>query len=252
MRFTHVACFCLMTTGLLVAAEPNTLSPVEKSAGFELLFNGTDLTGWQHAGNWGVTEGVVERRGPGGNLTYRVKRVPDDFEIRFEWKVAAHSNSGIYYRPGQYEYQILDNVGHSNGTNPRTCAASLYFCVAPSRDVTNPVGEWNTGRIVCQGTIIQHWLNGEKVIDMDYSDAKWKPHVELLSKRGADLSSRGAFLFLQDHGDPVWFRSIRMRELKPGEDIGHSEVIPQEVPEQERIAEEIKGQKIFESLQKQK
>src|SRR5260370_29987143 len=157
------------TVAELAGDGPNILTVKEKTAGFELLFNGNDLKGWEQKDNWVVEDGAIARKRGGGDLTYKAKKIPDDFELRFEWKVARGSNSGIYYRPGQYEFQILDNKVHGDGKNPRTSAASLYFCMAPSKDATKPVGEWNTGKIVCQGSIIQHWLNGERVLDFDYN-----------------------------------------------------------------------------------
>ena len=93
-----------------------------------------------------------------------------------------------------------------------------------------PVGQWNEGRIVCQGTVIQHWLNGTKVIDFDYTDPRWEFNVTMLKKRGGDLAARGAHLSLQDHGDPVWYRRIRLRKLSDSDDIGHSDVKPAEIP----------------------
>jgi WD40 repeat protein len=232
---------------LLAADKPNVLTDKEKKAGFELLFNGKDLKGWEHAGNWKVVDGAISRVKGGGYLTYKTKKVPDDFELRFEWKVARGSNSGIYYRPGQYEYQILDNKVHSDGKNPRTSAASLYFCMAPSRDATKPVGQWNTGRIVCKGTIIQHWLNGERVIDFDYSKPRWASEVELLRVRGADLKARGAYLSLQDHGDPVWYRGIKLRTIPRDEKIDHKEVKPMAIPK-----EYLKREKEFVETHKKK
>jgi hypothetical protein len=215
-----------VATTISAADDAAPLSQEEQSAGFKSLFNGTSLDGWQHSGNWKVEDGIITRSGGGGSLTYNVSKVPDNFELRFEWKVAKGSNSGVYYRPGQYEYQILDNSVHADGKNPRTSAASLYFCIAPSKDATKPVGEWNTGRIVCKDSVIQHWLNGEKVIDFDYTDQRWTEDVERLKQRGAELSSRGGRLFLQDHGDPVWYRNIRMREIPETEDIHHKTVEP--------------------------
>src|SRR5260370_4723257 len=200
---------------------PNILTVKEKTAGFELLFNGTDLKGWEHKDNWVVEDGAIARKRGGGDLTYKAKKIPDDFELRFEWKVAKGSNSGIYYRPGQYEYQILDNKVHGHGRNPRTSAASLYFCMAPSKDATKPVGEWNTGKIVCQGSIIQHWLNGERVLDFDYNSSKWAKEVELLKIRGGDVKARGDYLHLQDHCDPVWYRAIKLRTIPKDEQIDH-------------------------------
>src|SRR5262249_1070565 len=145
-------------------------------------------------------------------------------------KVAKGSNSGVYYRPGQYEYQILDNKVHPDGRNPRTSAASLYFCMAPAKDATRPVGEWNEGRIVCLGTVIQHWLNGVKVVDFDYADPKWAAEVDLLRRRGADLSQRGVYLHLQDHGDPVWYRDIRWRALGKDAKLDRTPVQPAPIP----------------------
>ena len=212
------------------AETPNQLTADEHAQGFVLLFEGADLTGWKHAGNWTVSEGAITRDGKGGSLVYQARKVPDDFELRFDWKVARGSNSGVYYRPGQYEYQILDNAVHHDGKNPRTSAASLYFCMPPSKDNTRPVGEWNSGRIVCQGTVIQHWLNGEKVIDFDYRDPRWTEQVELLRIRGGNLEARGAHLSLQDHGDPVWYRNIKLREIPASELITAGEFTPAEIP----------------------
>ena len=185
--------------------------------GFEALFDGRSLEGWSHDGNWGVVDGVIATTGRGGSLVYRRAKVPDDFELRFDWKVAKGCNSGVYYRPGQYEYQLLDNVHSPYGENPRQAAASLFFCQAPTRDVTRPYGEWNQARIVCKGTVIQHWLNGEKVVDFDlgtprfdsaFAASKYKTYPSWFPVR------RKGQIVLQDHGDVVWFRDIRIRELK--------------------------------------
>ena len=242
----------LVLTNSWTLAEPNQLSPQEKQAGFQLLFDGESLADWKHAGNWIVKDGVLTRTGKGGSLIYAQAPVPDDFEIRFDWKVASGSNSGVYYRPTQYEYQILDNAVHADGKNPRTSAASLYFCMAPSHDATKPVGKWNRARIVCQGTVIQHWLNGKKVIDFDYADPQWAWNVELLNKRGGNLAARGANLSFQDHGDPVWYRSIKMRAIPAGEDIHHETVQPERISEAVLAAEQVKIEKIMQNRAKQK
>lgn len=246
----------LASNSRLLAEAPNLLSAAEDRAGFELLFDGESLEGWKHSGNWKVDEGVLARQGNGGSLVYVTKKIPDSFELRFEWKVAQGSNSGVYYRPGQYEYQILDNAVHVDGKNPRTSAASIYFCVAPSHDATKPVGEWNEARIVCKGTVVQHWLNGVKVVHLDYADPKWKDNVELLRLRGGNLEARGANLSLQDHGDPVWYRSIKLRELSADDQIDMTAVTPEALSpevlaaEQKKLLEELQG--ILERRKKQK
>ena len=130
------------------------------------LFDGQTFNGWKHGGNWVIEDGAFYRRAKGGPLTYTAAKVPDDFELRFEWKVSQGCNSGVYYRPGQVEYQILDNVHSPYGENPRQAAAALFFCMAPAPDATRPHGEWNTGRSVCKGSVVQHRPHGQKVIEL--------------------------------------------------------------------------------------
>jgi hypothetical protein len=173
------------------------------------MFNGRDLTGWNAPGkNWEIVSGTLFRARDGGSISFDAYPVPDDFELVFEWKVAPGSNSGVYYRPGQYEYQILDNKLHPDGRNPLSSAAALYAIAAPSEDATRPAGEWNEGRIVCRGTVIEHWLNGVRVVQLDYSR-----HPDADVRR--QLAARGGSLGLQDHGDPVWYRNIRIKKLDP-------------------------------------
>lgn len=232
-----VLLFILAICYSLHADAPADLSTQEAEDGFTVLFNGSDLEGWEHKGNWKVEDGVITRQGRGGSLVYMKRKVPDDFDLRFEWKVDPGSNSGVYYRPTQYEYQILDNAVHADGKNPRTSAASLYFCVQPSSDRTKPVGQWNSGRIVCKDSIVQHWLNGEKVIHLDYKDPRWAFNVEMLRQRGGNLEARGANLSLQDHGDPVWYRNLRIRELSSEDEIDMTKVTPEELTPQVLEAE---------------
>ncbi len=218
------------------AAAANVLDPAERRLGFELLFDGRSFDGWKQGGNWVIEEGALFCRDRGGDVVHTAKFVPNDFELRFEWKVAKGVNSGVLYRPGQVEYQILDDANSNYGKNPRTKAAALFFCLAPSRDVTRPHGEWNEGRIVCQGTVIQHWLNGVKVIDFDYADPRWAHNVALLRIRGwappfsGDLGARGGLLRLQYHGGQVWFQSLRLRVIPPDEPVPRSVVEEMPMP----------------------
>jgi hypothetical protein len=228
MRHAILALACFPMFG--VGAEPEPLSADENRLGFVLLFDGTRLDGWEHKGNWVAEGGAMARVRAGGDITCTAQKIPDDFELRFEWKVSRGCNSGVYYRPGQVEYQVLDNRDSPYGENPRQAAASLFFGMAPSRDATRSVGEWNEGRVACQGTVIQHWLNGEKVIDFDYADPKWAKEVEILGIRGGDLTKRGGFVRLQDHGQPVWFRRVRMRAIPAGETLARSPFTPMPIP----------------------
>ena len=216
---------CAMLASPSRAVGPNVLSSEERKLGFEPLFDGRTFTGWTQGGNWTIEDDALFCQGKGGDVYFVRQFVPDDFELRFAWKVAKGVNSGVLYRPGQVEYQILDDANSKYGENPRTKAAAIFFCMAPSRDVTRPHGEWNEGRIVCKGTVIQHWLNGEKVIDFDYADPRWAKNVELLRVRGwappysGDLAARRGFLRLQYHGGNVWYRSLRWRVIPKEEPL---------------------------------
>lgn len=220
--------FFVCVPGLFLIVLQN-LTAVEP--GFEAIFDGKTLDGWKHDGNWTVLKGEIACVKQGGSLVYEKKKVPDDFELRFDWKVAKGCNSGVYYRPSQYEYQLLDNAHSSYGENPRQAAASLFFGMAPTKDVVKPYGEWNEGRVVCKGTVIQHWLNGEKVIDFDYSDPRWHNEIEVLRIRGGDLTKRGANLSLQYHGAEVGFKNLRWRTIPAEEKLVSENLIPMPIPE---------------------
>lgn len=238
-------------SGTLCAAEPNQLSNEENAQGFKLLFDGQSLEGWKHNGNWEVADGAMACPRRKGDITYQTAKVPDDFELRFEWKASKGCNSGVYYRPTQYEYQVLDNANSPYGENPRQSAAALYFCMAPSKDVVRPHDEWNDARIVCKGTVIQHWLNGEKVVDFDYADPRWKEEVGRLAARGGDLTQRGSHLRLQDHGQAVWYRSLRMREIPAEEELTAApDFKPMPIPEAALLKENQRIQQMNEARQK--
>lgn len=218
--------------------------------GFESLFDGKTLDGWKHKGNWEVRNGEIARVKKGGPLTYDKAKVPDDFELRFEWKVAKGCNSGVYYRPGQYEYQLLDNANSPYGENPRQSAGALYFCMAPTKDVVRPFDTWNEGRVMCKGTVIQHWLNGEKVVDFDYADPRWADAVKLVSYRGTDLSKRGANLWLQDHGAAVSFRNLRWRAIPAEEKLASENLMPMPVSEAALKKEQARIQELHSAKKK--
>ena len=209
-------------------------------AAFVPLLDGSSLEGWSHQGNWRVVDGVIARTEAGGHLVCRRMKVPDNFELRFEWRISCGGNSGVFYRPGRSEYQILDNANHKNGENPRTSAASLYFCMQPSHDATKPVGDWNSARVLCKGTKVQHWLNDEKVIDFDHTDPKYLYNIGMMKSRGGDITSRGGYVTLQDHGAAVWYRNLLLRQVADSEALDQIPVKPAEISPDLLTAERLK------------
>jgi len=211
-----VALVCLLA---IFARPASALDPAEQQLGFVALSDGKTFEGWKQDGNWVIEDGAFSRVRPSGQLTYEKQLIPDDFELRFDWKVSKGCNSGVYYRPGQVEYQVLDDENSPYGENPRQAAASIFFCMAPSKRAARPFGEWNTARILCKGSVIEHWLNEQRVLSFDYNDPKWSKEVELLRIRGGDLTRRGGRLLLQDHGQDVSFRNLRLRTIPADEKL---------------------------------
>lgn len=209
----------------------NRLTLAEKSEGFELLFDGATTAGWRGfkregfpAQGWEVDDGALRVKAGGGGGDLVTAAEYGDFDLRFEWKVAVGANSGVMYRAGETldypwqtapEYQILDDANHPDGKDARTSAASLYALYAGEGRALAPVGEWNTGRIVVHGDRIEHWLNGARVLACELGSGDWKAMVaasKFSSMPQFATLERGR-ICLQDHGDDVWFRSLRIRAL---------------------------------------
>lgn len=173
-------------------------------------------SGWM--GGWRIEKGVVERHGllAGDIVTAETYR---DFELRFEWKISEKGNSGVIYRHKDrrgLEYQILDDKRHSDGETPSHRAASLYDLAAASEKKNlKPVGGWNQGRIVAKGPILEHWLNGERVLRVDMVSEEWERRLAKSKFNGRINFGREASpILLQDHLDKVWFRKVWIRKIK--------------------------------------
>ncbi|MFP6667443.1 MAG: family 16 glycoside hydrolase [Pirellulales bacterium] len=185
--------------------------------GFRALFNRKDLTGWQTTGNWLVEkDGSVAlhpRPGESGWMRYKdyitTKRKYDNFVLDLDFKINAKGNSGVFLRVGDpnsqvksgFEVQILDTHGKKNPT-AHDCGG-VIGTAAPSKNMAKPAGEWNHYTITCNGNQLTVVLNGERIIDLDLSKSAVKDRP---------LSGHIGF---QDEGKPVWYRNVRVKELKP-------------------------------------
>lgn len=192
------------------------------------LFDGRSLTGW-HAfhqqgvsPNWRVRDGLLETAGPGPDLV--TDAMYADFELALDWRVAPGANSGVMYRvtdaAGETyetgpEMQILDDARHPDGQSPLTSAGSAFGLYPAPRGVVRPAGEWNTARIRVQGAHVEHWLNGVRTVAYDLGSADWAQRVAASKFRQWPGYGRAAsgYIALQDHGDAVAFRNIRIRPL---------------------------------------
>ncbi len=230
MVFVTAPALQIFGAGSVLAAQGPTIAPLsaeERAAGWRQLFDGT-LSGWRGYARedvpsaWSVVEDALQFRpnGDGGDLV--TVDVFGDFELALQWKVARGGNSGVFYRvaegePYPYwtgpEFQVLDNRGHPDGSTPETSAGANYGLYPPVRDVTRPVGEWNDARIVVRGRQVEHWLNGVRVVVYELGSEDWRRRLS--GTKFADWPGYGRMsvghIGLQDHGDPVWYRNIRIR-----------------------------------------
>jgi hypothetical protein len=195
------------------------------------LFDGRDTGAWRGylkpdlPAGWQVVDGALTRVGEAGDIITR--DTFENFELALEYKLGKGGNSGIFFGvkedpalPQAYysgpEFQVLDNVAHRDGLEPRTSAGSNYALHAPIRDVTRPVGEWNEVRLIVNRGHVEHWLNGQKLLEYDLGSSDWKQRVaasKFKDMPAYGLTSRG-HIALQDHGDRVAYRRIRIRILR--------------------------------------
>jgi hypothetical protein len=219
----------------------NMLTADEKSTGWQLLFDGSTLNGWKRYNHdtigplWSVKEGAIVCDGKGltegtegiGGSLMTTKQF-GNFDLAFEWKVSPGGNSGVLYHvieKPEYkhdyetgpEYQVLDDAGWTGeALKPAQLAGSNYdMFEAPATKKVMPVGEWNQGRLIYNNGHVEQWLNGEKVVEFDENSADYKKRYKKskwVEYPGWNKSKVGA-ISLQDHGAPVYYRRIRIKEM---------------------------------------
>ena len=204
------------------------------------LFNGEDLSGWHTYGQpgemgsaWKVVDGAIHldvsdkdgwQTNNGGDIV--TDRAYDNYELELEWKIGACGNSGIIYNVQEtedYQYpwmtgpemQILDNSCHPDAEIVTHRAGDLYDLVSVAEENVRPAGEWNQVKLVVTPGRVEHWLNGKKQVSYDNTSDEWTAMIA--GSKFKDMKNWGTFtggkISLQDHGDPVWFRKVRIREM---------------------------------------
>ena len=220
-------------------AGQNTLTDAEAKAGWRLLFDGHSLAGWhgynkQSTEAWGVDGCTIKTAGTTGNYgaDTRADLVTDaeftNFELSLDWKATKGGNSGVMYgviEDPKYdtpwktgpEYQLIDDIGFPHKIEPYQKAGANYAMHAPddAQKMLKPVGEWNTTKIVVNGTHVEHWLNGRKVVAFE----RWTPEWNALKgsgkwKEAPDYGiAKTGRIAIQDHGSVFWFRNVKIRPL---------------------------------------
>lgn len=222
-----------------VMAEDNTLTSKEKKEGWKLLFDGKTLNGWHKYGEesigaaWQVNDNAIHLN-VSDKADWQAKNGGDilsqdafeNFHLQLDWKVAQNGNSGIIFYvhedPSQYKFpwmtgpemQVLDNDGHPDSKIIKHRASDLYDLIT-AKETVKKAGEWNHAEIISNKGKLQFFLNGEKVLETTMWDDHWK---EMIAKSkfhefpGFGTYNKGK-LCLQDHGDKVWFKNIKIKSL---------------------------------------
>jgi cytochrome c len=228
--------------------ENNTLTEAEKAEGWKLLFDGKTTNGWKGylsdtvGSSWRIEDDALYLHADrqedwawkpdDGGFIMTVDEY-ENFDLRLQWKISDCGNSGIIYHAIEsedynepwktgLEMQVLDNKCHPDSKIERHRAGDLYDLIAADPETVRPAGEWNDVRIVSDGNTIQHWLNGEKVVEVERYSEAWKEvlgkskfanpeHVDYSPDYG--IAAKG-HIALQDHNDSkVWYRNIKIKEL---------------------------------------
>jgi Domain of Unknown Function (DUF1080) len=225
--------FMSITIGSLCQAqeEDNALTDAEKKSGWQLLFDGKSTTGWRMyqnvpADGWQVVNGELISKKDG--VTKRADLITaeqyDNFELLFDWKVDKGANSGVIYRAIENsrpsfesgpEYQLIDDNGYAEKLEDWQKSGADYAMHPPSTLAAKPAGEYNRTKIVVNGSHVEHWLNGVKVVDFEL----WTPEWQALKEKGKWKDAKNyamakkGYIVLQDHGGGVRFKNIKLRRL---------------------------------------
>lgn len=233
---------------LLISCNPtkqsadgnNQLSKEDITDGWKLLFDGKTTKGWHKYGAdkvgsaWKVKDGYLYldttikenwQIKDGGDIV--TDEEYENFHLKLEWKIAKDGNSGIifYINEDKSKYnwpwetgpemQVLDNNGHPDAKITKHRAGDLYDLISCSKETVKPYGEWNLAEVKCVNGKLDLYLNGENVVSTTLWDDNWKKMVA--GSKFRNMPGFGTFkkgrIGLQDHGNEVCFRNIRIRRL---------------------------------------
>ena len=211
------------------ASTPNQITEEDKAAGIKLLFDGKTTQGWHSfkkqtfpEKGWDIEDGWLHGLGKGGGDIISDAEF-EQFDLQWEWKQAHAGNSGLKYfvlesrsAPLGHEYQMIDDANASDASHAKRVTASFYDVFAPTTTPqTKPAGEVNKSRIVVRGNHVEHWLNGVKVLE--YSCGSEATKEAVAQSKFKNVSGFGnrvkGHILLQEHGSPVWFRNMKIRDL---------------------------------------
>jgi hypothetical protein len=211
------------------------LTAAEQRDGWTLLFDGRSLDGWRgynrpdgSTTQWKVEDGQLTVPPSGGRDTRGARDLITtatfrQFDLTWEWRIATGGNSGLKYFVLEdrdaaigHEYQMIDDERHADAKiGPHRQTAAFYDVFAASNRPMKPAGEWNTSRVLVRGNHVEHWLNGQRVLQYELDSPELRAAIEKSKFKGIERFGKpqDGHILIQDHGDRVWFRNIRIRKI---------------------------------------
>ena len=207
-----------------------TLTADQRAAGWRSLFDGTSTSAWRGyqsptlPAGWSIVDGVLTKSGSVGDLLS--KEQFGNFELALDWNLSPGGNAGIFYRGTEDydhiywsapEYQLLDDAGHPDGKSRLTSAGAAYALYPSPAGVEKPAGQWNSTLIVVSGNRVQHWLNGQKLLEYELGSPDWEAKVKaskFIEYPKYGRATRGYIGIQGDHDGVLSIRNVRIRELK--------------------------------------
>jgi 3-keto-disaccharide hydrolase len=234
VRLGNVGVAAAIAALMTVVPSAKTDAPQD---GWTNLFDGTSLKGWRGykqpdaaKTRWKVEQSMLTVDPGDGSDTRGARDIIttetyDNFELAFDWKVAPGGNSGVKYFVLEdrdsaigHEYQIIDDAKHADAkVGPQRQTAALYDVLPAANRPLKPAGEFNQSRIVVNGRNVQHWLNGTRVLQYELSSPALQAAIDKSKFKGIERFGKPqkGHILLQDHGDRVWYRSIRIKTPAP-------------------------------------
>ena len=220
----------LVVSSLAAYAGNNELTPTERAAGWQLLFDGKTFAGWRGYLNapiagWEVRDGTLHAMAKTPGVALVSTKRYSNFELTWEWKLPPAGNNGVKYlvtearpsAPGP-EYQMVDDENNPDVKgSPLQHTGAFYDVLPPATDkVLKPAGEWNTSSIVVRGEQVEHWLNGRQVLAYALGSTEVKAGLarSKFAKEPGFGDKIDGHVMLTYHSDDCWYRSIKVRELK--------------------------------------
>lgn len=218
------------TTTSSTASGATSVTAEQRAAGWRPLFDGTNTSAWRgyksqsFPAGWRIVDGVLTKTGEVGDLITRDQF--GNFQLALDWKLSAKGNAGIFYRGTEEydhiywsapEYQLLDDAAHEDAKNRLTAAGANYSITPAPAGIVKPAGEWNSTLITVNGNTVQHWLNGQKLLEYELSSPDWLAKVKASKFNdypNYGLAKRGHIGIQGDHEGTLSLRNVRIRELK--------------------------------------